>query len=168
MSHRNDKLILCKKGIIVLHKRKIVWQVLLYSALIFLFPSILRFNHDQQIGTEIVGKCAPKVTSYFFYVNLNKFQETQENICVRDKNKKHLYRNMKTISNPSISLVSEDMLRTSSSWKPKKVRQKGGISSWCKRLRKSQMSTGIGNAIYVQVSTQFEYGEQYLLVPEKC
>ena len=39
-------------------------------------------------------------------------------------------------SNSSISLVSEDMLRTSSSCKPKKVRHKGGISSWCKRLRK--------------------------------
>jgi hypothetical protein len=32
-------------------------------------------------------------------------------------------------SNSSISLVSEDMLRTSSSRKPKKVRHKGRISS---------------------------------------
>jgi hypothetical protein len=32
-------------------------------------------------------------------------------------------------SNSSISLVSEDMLRTSSSWKPTKVRHKGRISS---------------------------------------
>ena len=109
----------------------------------------------------------------FFYVNLNKFQETQKNICVRDKNKniyidtwtKNDKQNNKT-SNSSISLVYEDMLRTSSSWKPKKVRHKGGISSWCKRFRKSQMSTSIGNDIYVQDATQLEHGGQYLLVPE--
>ena len=111
----------------------------------------------------------------FFYVNLNKFQETQKNICVRDKNKniyidtwtKNDKQNNKT-NNSSISLVSEDMLRTNSSWKPTKVRYKGGISSWCKRFRKSQMSTSIGNGIYVQGATQLEHGGQYLLVPEEC
>jgi hypothetical protein len=111
----------------------------------------------------------------FCYVNLNKFQETQKNIRVRDKNKniyidtwtKNDKQNNKT-SNSSISLVYEDMLRTSSSWKPKKVRHKGGISSWCKRFRKSQMSTSIGNDIYVQDATQLEHGGQYLLVPEEC
>ena len=78
----------------------------------------------------------------FVYVNLNQFQETRENICVRDKNK-NIYidtwkknKQKNKTSNSSISLVSEDMLRTSSSCKPKKVRHKGGISSWCKRLRK--------------------------------
>ena len=67
-----------------------------------------------------------------------------------------------------MSLVSEDMLRTSSSWKPKKVRHKGGISSWCKRLRRSQIYTGIGNAIYVQGTTKLKHGGQYLVIPEEC
>ena len=71
-------------------------------------------------------------------------------------------------SNSSISLVSEDMLRTSSSCKPKKVWHKGRISSLCTRLRKSQMSTDIGNEIYVQGATQLEHGVQYLLVAEEC
>jgi hypothetical protein len=125
--------------------------------------------------SEIVGKCATKVISYFLLCQLKSvWRNTRKYLCPRQK-QKHLHRYMKKkdkqknkTSNSSISLVSEDMLRTSSSWKPKKVRHKGGISSWCKRFRKSQMSTSIGNGIYVQGATQLEHGGQYLLVPEEC
>ena len=175
MSHRNDKLNLCKKESSYFTKRKIVWQVLLSSALYFRFPSILRFNYDQQIVTEIVGKCVTKVISYFCLCQLKSVsRNTRKYLCSQQKQKR-LYRYMKKkdkqknkTSNSSISLVSEDMLRISSSWKPKNVRHKGGISSWRKRLRKSQMSTDIGNEIYVQGATQLEHGGQYLFVAEEC
>ena len=132
-----------QKRIILFHKTQNSMTSIIIFGFVLSISLNLRFNYDQQIDTEIVGKCVTKVISYFCLCQLKSVsRNTRKYLCPRQK-QKHLHRYMKKInkqknktSNSSISLVSEDMLRTSSSWKPKKVRHNGRISSWCKRLRK--------------------------------
>jgi hypothetical protein len=84
-----------QKRIIVFHKTQNSVTSIIIFGLYFRFPSILRFNYDQQIDTEIVGKCVTKVISYFCLCQLKSVsRNTRKYLCPRQK-QKHLHRYMK-------------------------------------------------------------------------
>ena len=99
-----------QKRIIVFHKTQNSVTSIIIFGLYFRFPSILRFNYDQQIDTEIVGKCVTKVKSYFGLCQLKSVsRNTRKYLCLRQK-QKHLHRYMKNKINKRTKQATRQFL----------------------------------------------------------